>query len=474
MTVNVDFNEFDSTEINTADKNHHTHPWQLLDVFPEEGALPIAAAEGAYIYDTDGNKYLDAVGGLWCTNIGLGRDEMVEAIAEQTKKMAYASAFVDLTNVPAATLAKKLAELAPGDLNHTMFTCGGSTAVDTAYRLIQFYQNCRGLHEKKHILSRINSYHGTTYAAMSIGGKPGDHPEEFDFIRDTIHHLSSPNYYRAPQGMNEADFLDSLIEEMEDKINELGADKVAAFFAEPILGAGGVIVPPKGYQRRTWELCQKHDILYVSDEVVTAFGRLGEWFTSKTLFDIQPDIIISAKGITSGYQPLGACIYSSRIHKVIAKADSGRCFANGYTYSAHPVACAAALKNIEIMERENLLSHVKELGPYFQQQVATLKDLPIVGDVRGSHLMVCVEMVQDKETKALFPDELDIGKCVANHADALGLIVRPIVNLNVMSPPLVIDRDDVDFIVNTLRKAIEATMKDMEEQGKWQRPDKAA
>ena len=466
----MNFDQFDSAQINADDKAHHTHPWQLLDVFPEEGALALAAAEGAYIYDTDGNKYLDAVGGLWCTNIGLGRDEMVEAIANQVKQLAYASAFVDLTNVPAAKLAKKLAELAPGDLNHTMFTCGGSTAVDTAYRLIQFYQNCRGLRDKKHILSRINSYHGTTYAAMSIGGKPGDHPAEFDFIQDTIHHLSTPNYYRAPQGISEADFLESLIEEMEDKIKEIGTGKVAAFFAEPIMGAGGVIVPPNGYHRRTWELCKKYDILYVSDEVVTAFGRLGEWFTTKELFDVQPDIIISAKGITSGYQPLGACIYSDRIHDVITEKDTGRCFANGYTYSAHPVACVAALKNIEILERENLLEHVKDLGPYFQQQIATLKSLPIVGDVRGSHLMICVEMVSNKETKELFPEELDIGKCVANHADGMGLIVRPIVNLNVMSPPLIITKEDVDFIVSTLRAAIEATMDDLVEQGEWQKP----
>lgn len=466
----VNFDKFDTDKITAVDKAHHTHPWQIFDVFEEEGALPIAAAKGAYVYDADGNRYLDAVGGLWCTNIGLGREDMAETIAEQVRLMAYASPFVDLTNVPAAKLAKKLAQLAPGDLNHVIFTCGGSTAVDSAYRLIQYYQNCRGLHEKKHILSRVNSYHGSTYAAMSIGGKPGDHPPEFDYIQDTIHHLSSPNYYRAPEGMSEPEFLDSLIKEMEDKILEVGPKKVAAFFAEPIMGAGGVIVPPKGYHRRTWDLCQKYDILYVSDEVVTAFGRLGEWFASKELFDIQPDIIISAKGITSGYQPLGACIYSSRIHEVISEAGHGRCFAHGFTYSAHPVACAAALKNIEILENEKLLENVKEIGPYFQEQLRTLLDLPIVGDVRGSHLMVCVEFVSDKLTKKLFPEELDIGKCIANHADERGLIVRPIVNLNVMSPPLIITRKDVDFIVKTLRDSIEATMDEFEEKGIWQRP----
>ena len=466
----MNFDPFDSRQINADDKAHHTHPWQLFDVFPEQGALPIAAAEGAYIYDADGNKYLDAVGGLWCTNIGLGRDDMAQAIADQVRQMAYASPFVDLTNIPAAQLAKKIAQLAPGDLNHVMYTCGGSTAVDTAYRLIQFYQNCRGLHHKKHILSRVNAYHGSTYAAMSIGGKPADHPPEFDYISDTIHHLSAPNYYRAPEGMSEAEFLEFLMTEMEHKIREIGADKVAAFFAEPVMGAGGVIVPPEGYHRRSWELCQKYDILYVSDEVVTAFGRLGEWFASKALFDVQPDIIISAKGLTSGYQPLGACIYSDRIHQVIAEPGHGRCLAHGFTYSAHPVACAAALKNIEILENERILEHVKDLGPYFREQLNTLLDLPIVGDVRGAQLMVCVEFVSDKNTKAQFPDELDIGKHIANQADARGLIVRPIVNLNVMSPPLIITRADIDFIVATLRDSIEATMDELQQQGIWQRP----
>jgi adenosylmethionine-8-amino-7-oxononanoate aminotransferase len=220
------------------------------------------------------------------------------------------------------------------------------------------------------------------------------------------------------------------------------------------MGSGGVIVPPADYLQRVWRLCKEHDILYVSDEVVTAFGRLGEWFASETLFGIQPDVITTAKGLTSGYLPLGAAIFSDDIFEVIAEEGHGRYFAVGYTYSGHPVSCAAALKNIEIIERERLLDHVKQIGPYFMERLQELRDLPMVGDVRGSHLMACVELVADADTKALYPDELDVGKRVANACEPRGLLVRPMVNLNVMSPPLVVDTDDVDQIVATLRDAI--------------------
>lgn len=455
------FNQFDTKALNQQDKAHLLHPWQVFDVFNKEGAMPIVAGDGAYIYDSDGNRYLDAVGGLWCTNIGLGRKDMADAIADQVCTMAYANPFVDMTNVPAVKLAAKLADLTPGDLNHVMFTCSGSAAVDTAFRLIQFYQNCRGKHDKKHIISRENSYHGSTYAAMSIGGKPGDHPPEFDFITDTIHHISTPNFYRAEQVENETEFLDFLLNELEEKILSIGPEKVAAFFAEPVMGAGGVIIPPEGYHQGTWKICQKYDVLYVSDEVVTGFGRLGHWFSSKEVFGIQPDILISAKGITSGYLPLGAAIYSDRIHNVISEEGKGRCFSHGFTYSGHPVACAAALKNIEIMERENILDHVKHIAPYFLAQLKTLLDLPIVGDVRGCGLMACVEFVKDKQSKERFPEELDIGKWISNQADSRGLIVRPIVNLNVMSPPLIINHDQIDYIVSTLRESISSTVEEL-------------
>ncbi|PCH94863.1 MAG: aspartate aminotransferase family protein [Gammaproteobacteria bacterium] len=452
-------------EIMKKDQAHFMHPWTIFDVYKTDGALPIEKAQGVYIEDTDGNKYLDAVGGLWCNNIGTGRREMADAIAEQVMKMSYASPFVDMTNVPATELAAKIAQLAPGNLNRVFFSCGGSTAVDTAFRLIQYYQNCRGKQSKKHIISRDMSYHGTTYAAMSIGGKKGDHPVEFDFIQDTIHHLTAPKKYGQFDDKSDEEFLAFLLTELEEKILALGADNVAAFFAEPVMGAGGVIIPPKGYHKKTWQICKKYDVLYVSDEVVTAFGRLGHWFASDDVFDIIPDIIISAKGLTSGYQPLGATIFSDHIWEVISEEGHGRCFAHGFTYSGHPVACAAALKNIEIMEREQLLENVTNLAPYFEQKLNSLRDLPIVGDVRGQGFMWCVEFVANKATFELFPEEMDIGKQISNHADAKGLIVRPIVHLNVMSPPLILTKNDIDFIVDTLRASINETLIDLEGQG---------
>jgi adenosylmethionine-8-amino-7-oxononanoate aminotransferase len=450
------------------DRRHMLHPFQHFASFNEEGSLVMTRGEGCYIYDESGKRYFDAVGGMWCTNIGLGREEMADTIAEQVRKLAYGNPFVDMTNVPAAQLAAKLAELAPGDLNHVAFTNSGSTANDIAYRIIRMYQNARGKPAKRHLLSRTDAYHGGTYLAASLGGKPGDRIGEFDYITDWIHHLSSPNLYRAPRHVTtEEAFCDYLVDEMEQKILEIGADNIAAFYAEPLLGSGGVIVPPEGYNQRTWELCRKYDILYVADEVVTAFGRLGHWFVSKEKFGIQPDIITCAKGLSSGYLPLGAAIFSDRIYETIS-ADDHRYFAAGFTYSAHPVCCAAALKNIEILERENLFDNVNEVGPYFEEQLHTLLDLPIVGDIRGEKFMMCVVNVQDKVTREFFAPEVNIGKRISTHAEDLGLIVRPIVDLNVMSPPLTMSKDDVDFVVGTLRKAIERTMEDLRSEGTWQ------
>lgn len=437
------------------DKRHHLHPYQVFESFAEEGALPIASGEGAYITDTNGKRYVDAVGGLWCTNIGLGREDMAEAIAEQVRRLAYSNPFVDMTHVPAADLATKLADLAPGDLNHVFFSTGGSTANDMAYRLAQFYQAVRGKPEKRHVISRVDAYHGQTYASVSIGGKPGDHIEELEFL-DNVHHLSSPNIYRYGGGLSEEAFADQLFTEFVDKVAELGGSEyVSAFFAEPIMGSGGVIPPPANYLKRIWEYCRDNDILYVADEVVTGFGRLGEWFSSEKHFGMLPDIITTAKGLTSGYLPLGATIFSDRIFDVIGEPGRGPGYLPiGFTYGGHPVSCAAALKNIEILEEEGILQHVRDIGPYFMEQLNTLRDLPMVGDVRGSHLMVCIEFVRNTETGEPYPYQVDIGKRVSNECDALGLIVRPVENLNIMSPPLIITREQVDFIVETLRTAI--------------------
>lgn len=433
------------------DKAHALHPWTHFESFNEAGALVITRGEGCKLWDVNGQEYLDAVGGLWCTNIGLGRREMARAIAEQAERLAFSNTFVDMTNDPSARLAGKLAELAPGDLNRVHFTTGGSTAIDSAYRMVAFYQTCMGRPEKDHVIARDNAYHGSTYAAMSIGKRRGDQVPEFRYKTDTIHHVSSPYFYRAPEGQTEAEFCDALIAEFEAKIDEIGPERVGGFFAEPIQASGGVIVPPEGYLKRIAKICRRHDILFIADEVVTGFGRIGHWFASWDEFGMQPDIITCAKGLSSGYQPIGAVIFSDRIW---AAMEGDRWFASGFTYAGHPVACAAALKNIEIIEREDLLGHATTIGRYFEERIGALADLPMVGEVRGKRLMLCVENVANKETRALFPDGIDVGKRISDACEAMGLMVRPMGHLNVMSPPLVIARDEVDFVADVLGEAI--------------------
>jgi putrescine---pyruvate transaminase len=461
------FDQVDPQDIWRKDRDHFLHPWTHFDSFKKDGSLIMGRGEGAFVYDIAGKRYLDGIAGLWCVNMGYGREEIVAAITDQARRLAFFNPFVDTTNVPAAELAARLAGLAPGALNHVFFTCGGSTANDTAVRLIQYYQSRRGKRQKRHLISRHDSYHGSTFLTGSISGKPGDRSPHLHFIDDWVHHVSSPNVYRRPQGMTVAEFCDHLIDELEAKILEIGPENVAAFFAELVLGAGGVIVPPEGYNRRSRELCRRYDILYVADEVVTGFGRLGHMFASKDVFGIEPDILVCAKGLTSGYQPLGACIFSDEIYEVISAADPEGWFTNGFTYSGHPVACAAGLANIALMEREDICGHVRRVGPLLERRLQALRDLPIVGDVRGSHFMMCVENVADPSTGEPFPEEINIGKRISDHCERLGLIVRPIGALNIISPPLILGEAEIEALAAILRWGIEATMADLAAEGLW-------
>jgi putrescine---pyruvate transaminase len=442
------------------DRAHALHPWTNFGPFERDGALVITRGEGPWLWDAEGRRYLDAVGGLWCTNIGLGRKEMAQAVAEQVERLAFSNSFVDMTNDPSARLAATLARLAPGDLDRVHFTTGGSTAVDTAVRMVWYVQSCRGFPDKTGIVARDHSYHGSTYLTQSVGKRPGDRVEEFRYKSSGIHHLSVPNCYRRPEGMTEAQFCDALVAEFEDLIAREGADRIGGFVAEPIQASGGVIIPPEGYLQRMAAVCRRHGILFVADEVVTAFGRLGHWFASQDEFGVQPDMICTAKGLTSGYIPLGALLFSDRLWADMA-AVGDRWFTSGFTYAGHPVACAAALKNIEIIEREDLLANARTVGTYMETRMAELMDLPLVGDVRARKLMVCVENVADKATKALLPDVLDVGKRISDRAEAMGLMVRPIGHLNVMSPPLTITTQQVDFIADTLAAAVRAVADDL-------------
>lgn len=458
-------NNIDMQQVWQQDKDHYIHPWTDFSTFKETGSMILADSDNVHVRDGEGREYLDGIGGLWCVNIGYARKEMADAIAEQICQIPYYSSFGHHTTIPAAQLSAKLAELAPGNLNHVFYGCGGSVANDTAVRIIHFYFNQLGKKSKKKIISRIDGYHGSTYMAMSITGVKFDHIG-FDIDEQLVHHISCPNPYRRPNEQTIEAFCDEKVQELEDKILELGPDNVAAFFAEPIMGAGGVIVPPEGYHQRTLAVCRKYGVLYVSDEVVTAFGRLGHMFASEDEFGIVPDMITCAKGLTSGYLPLGATIMSDEIYDVISKPQAdGAIFTHGYTYSGHPVSCAAANKNIEIMERENICGNVKEMGAYFEEQVKTLIDLPIVGDVRGRKFMMCIENVADKGSKELINPDAKVGNRIADHCQERGLIVRPLAHMNVLSPPLTLNKENIDFLVATLRESIEATTADLKAEG---------
>lgn len=448
------------------DRDHFIHPYTDYSVFLEEGSQVISRARGVTVSDDKGREYLDAIAGLWCVNIGHGREEMADTIRDQVLRMQYYNPFGHSTNEPASILAAKLAELASGNLNHVFYSSGGSTANDVAARLVHYYFAQRGMPSKKKILSRVDGYHGSTYFAANLTGIHGTKIGFNRIAEDMIHHLSAANMYRAPEGMDEADYCNFLLMELEGRIEQLGADNIAAFFAEPIMGAGGVLVAPAGYHRRVQEVCKANDILFVADEVVTGFCRLGEWFASKTLFDCQPDIIVSAKGISSGYIPLGATIISDEIYAEISRPQvEGGALSMGFTYSGHAVACAAALKNIEIMERENLCQHVRDTGPALLRELSRLRDLPIVGDVRGSHFMVGIELVADKVSKAGFDAVVGAASRVFKRCLTRGVIVRPVGNVVVLSPPLVFTEEHCARVAATLYDSINETAAELKVAG---------
>ena len=439
------------------------HPYEDLKDRGTYKRKLIVKSDNIYLYDEDGKRYIDGPGGMWCNNIGHGNKEIAEAIKNQIETMDYCSPFSE-SSERAAELASVLSELSPGDLNTVFFTPDGSSANETALRFIMLYNNILGRPEKKHIISRDRAYHGSTYLTGSITGKDRE-KNNFDFESTFIHHVGSPNPYRRKDNQTVDDFCDEKVKEFEDKILEIGPNKVAAYIAEPVLASGGCIVPPKNYIKRFWEICKKHDILYISDEVVTGFGRLGHFFCSQEEFGIIPDIITSAKGITSGYIPLGAVLISDKLMKNISKDSSS--FFHGFTYSGHPVSCAAALKNIEIIKRDKILDHVKNIAPYFHQKLRTLYSLPIVGDVRGMGLMAGIECVIDKDSKNPLILDLAIASRIDEESLKLGLIIRPIYHICVLSPALIITKEQIDDLVDKLHQAISNATKKLEIEGLW-------
>ncbi|MGI9461854.1 MAG: aminotransferase class III-fold pyridoxal phosphate-dependent enzyme [Alphaproteobacteria bacterium] len=466
------FSEEEKNYLWQGDNDHLIHPWEFMQYSGANKRALMEQGDGIYLYDQDGKKLLDAPAGMWCMSLGHSRTDIVKSIATQAEKLAYYSPFALASSI-AIEFARELTKRTPADLNHVFFTNSGSEAVDAALRFVFFYNNLLERPNKKKIVTRKKSYHGATYLCQGITGRERDRP-----FMDSANHLAlfleAPNLYFKPDDMSEDDFLQQLIQEFEDLIAQHGADNIGAFIAEPLQASGGVIVPPKGYLKAMHGICKKNDILYISDEVVTGFGRMGHVFSSQDYFDIVPDMITTAKAITAGYMPMGALFISDAIYNRIAGADkiggkNGAIFTAGFTFSGNPIACAAGLKTLEILEKENILNHAKQVIPYFQKRLRELLEIPIVGDVRGEGLLGCIELVADKKSNKddnrLLKLDRDVGLMVDNHCYELGVIVRPIVNLCVMSPPLIIEQNEIDFLIDTLKEGVKRTFMDLKKNG---------
>ena len=436
----------------TLDVQHHMHPFTDHVELAQEKPLVIDRGEGVNIFDSEGNRLLDGMAGLWCVNVGYGRDEIVDAVATQMRQLPFYNTFFKTTTPPALELAHKLSQLTPEGIDYFFFANSGSEANDTNIRIVQSYWQLQGKPEKKLLISRQMAYHGSTIAAASLTGMASMHDIPACPM-DGIVYIANPDWYASAQDVSEDAFGLQAAQALESKILELGADNVAAFFAEAIQGAGGVIVPPKTYWPEIQRICRKYDVLLVVDEVITGFGRTGQWFAAQA-FDIQPDLMTLAKGLSSGYLPISASGISERVAKVL-RSKPGR-FPHGYTYSGHPAACAAALKNIEIIERENLVRQVGEqTGPYFQKKLATLLDHPLVSYVRGQGLMACVMLSPDKDKRTAFTPLGGFATQVRNRCFANGLVTRAVGDGLVFSPPLVITEAQIDELVHKLRRSLD-------------------
>jgi adenosylmethionine-8-amino-7-oxononanoate aminotransferase len=442
--------QLDTATLVQMDLDHMLHPVTNLHQHARSGPLVLARGEGARIWDTDGKEYIDGFAGLWNVNVGHGRTELADVAREQMATLGFAPTFFGLATPPAIELAAKLADMVPGDINRFNFTSGGAESNETALKIARYYWSIQGKSEKVKVISRQQAYHGIAMGALSATGIPaywqhfGPRPEGFV-------HLSAPYAYRNAGDLSEAEFVDQLIGELEATIEREGAGTIAAMIGEPVQGAGGVVVPPDTYWSRVVDVLRQHDILLIADEVITGFGRTGAMFGVQT-YGIQPDIVSLAKGITSGYLPLGAVGVSDRIFDEMVKVDA--LFMHGFTYSGHPVACAVALRNIQMIEEEDLPGNAGEMGGYLLDRLRELEPHPNVGEVRGKGMMLIVEVVADKGTKAKLDPARNIGPKLQAATRERGLIVRCSNDGIAIAPPLVLTRAEADQVANTIASAI--------------------
>jgi len=444
------------------DAAHHIHPFSDTAALAREGARVIVKADGVYLWDSDGNRIIDAMAGLWCVQVGYGNRELADAGCEALHMLPYYNHFFKTTNPYTAELAAKLASILPAGHNRVLFANSGSEANDSALKLIRYYWNLRGKPDKKIHLSRDYAYHGVTMAAASLSGLTPMHPQ-WDLPLPGFEKVPTPYWFGAKAAgygdLSEDEFGAVVANQLEEKILELGADYVASFSAEPVQGAGGVIFPPASYWPEVQRICAKYDVLLHLDEVITGFGRTGEWFGADT-YNIAPDIMTMAKGLSSGYQPISAISLGARMEEAICNANEE--LVHGYTYSGHPVASAVALKNLEIIEREALIPRVKNnIGPYLQRRLReTFTDHPLVGEVRGIGLLAAIELVPNKPERSFFPDPGAVGTICRNYCFNGGLIMRAIRDTIVCAPPLIVSEAEVEEIIAKAKDAIDRTAKD--------------
>ena len=452
----------DTKRIQEMDSAHFLHPFTDFKDLNSRGARVITEAKDIYVWDSEGRRMLDAMSGLWCVNVGYGRKELADAAHTQMLQLPYYNSFFQTTNVPAATLAAKLASLAPtvGDrsFDHVFYSSSGSESNDSNVRMVRRYWDLLGQPERKVIIGRVNGYHGSTMAGASLGGMSGMHAQG-DLPIPNITHIEQPYYFEnALPGESSDAFGLRAAGWLEQKILEIGPEKVAAFIGEPVQGAGGVIIPPATYWPEIQRIVDKYGILLVSDEVICAFGRVGHWFAYEK-FGYKPDLVTFAKAITSGYIPLGGVMVGNRVAKVLI--EQGGEFNHGYTYSGHPVACAVALANLEIMERENLVGRVRDdVGPYLAQQFATLSEHPLVGVAETCGLMAGLVLVKDKAHNTPFPSELEVGMRCRAHCFANGLIMRAVGDRMIIAPPLTITHAQIDELMGLIHKVLDLTLAD--------------
>ncbi|MCR4377884.1 MAG: aspartate aminotransferase family protein [Rhodospirillales bacterium] len=453
--MNLVFNS--TSEWQREDRDHHLHPFTDIAQLNAKGVRVITHGEGVYIWDSEGNKIIDGMAGLWCVNLGYGRKELIEVATKQMSELAFYNTFFMTTTTPATALASLLAEVTPEGMNHVFYGCSGSESNDTVVRLVWRYWDVKGEPKRKTIIGRNNGYHGSTVIGACLGGMGGMH-KQGPLPYPGFAHIDQPHWYINAGDMDPDEYGLLAARQLEDKILELGPDTVAAFIGEPIQGAGGVVVPPDSYWPEIQRICRKYGILLISDEVICGFGRTGEWFGCQS-FGFEPDMMTMAKGMSSGYQPISGVMV--RQHIVDAIAPTGE-FYHGYTYSGHPVATAVAHANISILRDEGVIERVKkDIGPYFQAKVRELGDHPLVGNVRGRGLIAGMELMKNKKTRERFDPVGKTGLICRNHCFENNIIMRATGDAMLLSPPLVISRDEVDELFEKAKMCLDMTARDV-------------